>query len=43
MNMEDYLNVMGNLNLAMMNDPTALLALTVAWLDPLSVIEDLDD
>ena len=43
MNMEDYLNVMGNLNLAMMNDPTALLALTVAWLDPLSIIEDLED
>ncbi len=43
MNVEEYLNVVGNLNLAVMDDPTALLALTVAWLDPLSVIEDLDD
>jgi len=43
MNIEQYLNVVGNLNLAVMDDPTALLALTVAWLDPLSVIEDLDD
>ena len=43
MNVEEYLNVVGNLNLAVMDDPTALLALTVAWLDPLSVIEDLDE
>lgn len=43
MNVEDYLNVIGNLNLAVVDDPTALLALTVAWLDPLCVIEDLDD
>lgn len=43
MNVEEYLNIVGNLNLAVMDDPTALLALTVAWLDPLSVIEDLDD
>lgn len=43
MNMQEYLNVVGNLNLAVMHDPTALLALTVAWLDPLSVIEDLED
>jgi hypothetical protein len=43
MNVEEYLNIVGNLNLAVMDDPTALLALTVAWLDPLSVIEDLDE
>ena len=43
MNMEDYLNIVGNLNLAVMDDPTALLALTVAWLDPLTILEDLGD
>lgn len=43
MNIEEYLNIVGNLSLAVMDDPTALLALTVAWLDPLSVIEDLED
>lgn len=43
MNAEDYLNMIGNLNLAVMDDPTALLALTVAWLDPLTIVEDIDD
>lgn len=43
MNAEEYLNMIGNLNLAVVDDPTALLALTVAWLDPLTIIEDIDD
>jgi len=43
MNVEDYLNVISNLNRAVINDATALLALTVAWLDPLTVLEDSDE
>ncbi|MEO1666745.1 MAG: hypothetical protein AAFU54_19055 [Chloroflexota bacterium] len=43
MNTSEYLNLIGNLNLAVMDDPTAMLALTVAWLDPLTVLEDIDD
>ncbi|MEL6321191.1 MAG: hypothetical protein AAFQ57_11155 [Cyanobacteria bacterium J06626_14] len=43
MNANEYLNLIGNLNLVVMDDPTAMLALTVAWLDPLTVLEDVDD
>jgi len=40
MNREEYLNVMFNLNQAVLADSTALLALTVAWLDPLMILEE---
>jgi hypothetical protein len=43
MNKNAYLTLIGNLNLAVVDDPTALLALTVGWLDPLAILDDLDD
>jgi hypothetical protein len=43
MNADEYLNLMAHLNTSVVEDPTALLALTVAWLDPLAILEDLDD
>lgn len=43
MNTNDYINLITDLNQCLTSNPTSLLALTVAWLDPLAVLEDLDE
>ena len=39
---DDYLNLITNMHHRLIHDPTTNLALTVAWLDPLTVLSDLD-
>jgi len=40
MNIQDYLAQVSQINQSLIQDPTTLLALTVAWIDPLLVLKD---
>lgn len=42
MNIHDYLQQASQVNQALIRDPQTLLALTVAWLDPLAILKDQD-
>lgn len=40
MNIQDYLAQVSQINQSLIHDPQTLLALTVAWIDPLSILKD---
>lgn len=40
MNIHDYLAQVSQINQSLIHDPQTLLALTVAWIDPLSILKD---
>ena len=40
MNIQDYLTQVSQINQTLIQDPTTLLALTVAWIDPLAILKD---